>query len=325
MTKNIAVIGCGHWGKNLVRNFAELEALYAVCDGDMQVAQGFADQYGVQAMGFESVLADSQVGGVVLATPAHLHAGMALQALASGKHVYVEKPLALTLADAKSMIAKADDVGRVLMVGHLLHYHPAYQKMQGMVLDGALGRVHRITSNRLSTGKLRAEENVFWSFAPHDVSMILGLMQAEPDHITASYHAALQPGIADFATAHLSFADGASAQIQTSWFHPFKEQRLIVTGEKGMLVFDDTKDWPEKLVWYHHTADLSGPQPVAVKGAVEAIALEAGEPLRNECQHFIDCVSGKTTPRTDGAEGLRVLKVLQNCDAAAGIRQKDAA
>ena len=325
MAQNIAVIGCGHWGKNLVRNFAGLGALYAVCDGDADLVQKFADEYGVKAMDFDAVIADPQVEGVVLATPAHTHAALAIQALAHNKHVYIEKPLALSPEDARSMIAKAQQMERCLMVGHLLHYHPAYLKLQALLRDGVLGRVYHIASNRLSTGKLRREENVFWSFAPHDVSMILGLTGEEPNRITAHYHDALQAGIADFATAHMRFPGGVVAQIQTGWFHPFKEQRLIVTGEKGMLVFDDTKGWEEKLVWYHHQADLSGAQPVAVKGEVEAIALEEGEPLRNECRHFIDCVVGKTAPRTDGEEGLRVLRVLHECDRSAGCAVRDAA
>lgn len=317
MTKKIAVIGCGHWGKNLVRNFGQLGALYAVCDGNADLASKFASEFDVKAMDFEAIINDASVQGVVIATPAETHASLAIQALAKGKHVYVEKPLSLDINDAQEMIAKAEQVDRALMVGHLLHYHPAYIKLKEMVDAGALGPLCYIYSNRLSYGKFRNEENVFWSFAPHDVSMILGLTHSEPTDIQAHYHDSVQQGIADFATAHMQFADGVKAHIQTSWLHPFKEQRLVVMGEGGMLVFDDTKPWDQKLALYRHEIDCSGSVPVAVKVDPEYIELKEGEPLRNECQHFIDCVNGQHGPRTDGHEGLRVLKVLQVCDHAA--------
>lgn len=325
MKKNIAVIGCGHWGKNLVRNFAGLDALYAVCDGDPQVAQKFADEYGVKALTFEAILSDNSVEGVVLATPAETHAEIAVRSLASNKHVYVEKPLCLDVSDAQNMIAKAQQVGRCLMVGHLLHYHPAYIKLKSLVQDNYVGALRHIYSNRLSYGKLRSEENVFWSFAPHDVSMILGLTGREPTQVQAHYHDSVQSGIADFATAHMRFGDQVAAHIQTSWLHPFKEQRLVVTGEKGMLVFDDTKGWDEKLIYYPHTIDFSQKTPVAVKVDAQPIILEEGEPLRNECAHFIGCVNGDHNPRTDGEEGLRVLRVLKACDEAAGHAMEAAA
>lgn len=317
MKKNIAVIGCGHWGKNLVRNFAQVGALYAVCDGNLQVAEKFASEFDAKALDFDAVINDEAVQGVVIATPAETHAGLALHALANSKHVYVEKPLSLDISDAESMIAKAKEMDKILMVGHLLHYHPAYITLKTMVDSGALGALRYVYSNRLSYGKLRSEENVFWSFAPHDVSMILGLTGAEPSSIYAHYHDSVQSGIADFATAHMTFPNQVQAHIQTSWLHPFKEQRLVVTGTQGMLIFDDTKAWDQKLALYRHDIDFSGPVPMAVKAEADYIALEEGEPLRNECEHFVDCVAGRHAPRTDGDEGLRVLKVLKACDIAA--------
>jgi predicted dehydrogenase len=314
---SIAHIGYGYWGKNLARNFAELGVLAAVVDFDPKAAKAGADAFGVRASTFDEVLADSSIDGVSLASPATQHFVQAKAALEVGKHVFVEKPLALDVKDAETLAAIAGKVGRTLMVGHLLQYHPVYVRLRELVEAGELGKLQYIYSNRLSLGKFRIEENVLWSFAPHDISMILGLIGEEPASVTAQGSIAYTPGIADMVTVQMHFAGGPSAHVQASWMHPFKEQRLVVIGDKAMAVFEDsTPDWDAKLKLYRHTIDTSGPVPSPVKAEAEAIIVPKGEPLKAECAHFVDCIDKKLQPRTDGAEGVRVLKVLARAEAA---------
>lgn len=310
MKKNIAVIGCGHWGKNLVRNFAELGALAALCDPNEKLAQSHAEQYNVPALSFASILVDPTIDGVVLAVPAPLHASMAIEAMNVGKHVYVEKPLAMNIVEAESMIASARKYCVQLMVGHLLQYHPVFMALRGLVESGELGVVSYVYSNRLSLGKVRSEEDVIWSFAPHDISMILSLVGEGPEVVRVESSCILQPNIADTAILHMEFKSAVKAHVSVSWLHPVKEQKLVVVGQKGMVVFDDTKPWIEKLALYRHTIEAEGGVPSLEKAEAEYLAVPQAEPLKNECQHFIDVVNGRTEPLTDGVEGLSVLKVL---------------
>ena len=312
----LAVVGCGHWGKNLVRNFAELGALAAVCDENPEVAGRLADQYRTNARDWSSILADPAVQAVAIATPAVLHFSLAQAALEAGKHVFVEKPLALTTADAERLCDLSEQRGRQLMVGHLMHYHPAFLRLQSLVREGALGRLQYIYSNRLNLGKIRREEDILWSFAPHDMSMILSLVGAEPDHVSAEGAYVLHKTIADVTTTHLSFPGGEHAHIFVSWLHPFKEQKLVVVGSRAMAVFDDGRPWASKLTLYSHEINWRNGMPVPQKGEGEAISVEPEEPLQRECAHFLDCVSGATKPRTDGREGLQVLRVLQQAARA---------
>lgn len=315
MTGFIAQVGCGHWGKNLARNFSELGVLGAVVDGNAALASAKADELGVRNLTFEQVLEDPAIRGVSLATPAPAHADMALAALEAGKHVFVEKPLALTPADGQRVLALAQQKGLGLMVGHLLQYHPIFIKMLDMVMASELGAVRYIYSNRMSLGKFRTEENVLWSFAPHDISMILALAGEAPDHVTAQGAAFVTPGIADWCTCQMQFPSGQAAHVQASWLHPFKEQRLVVIGETGMLVFEDSNpEWAKKLAFYPHMIDCSVDAPVPRPAAVKYIEVEHSEPLRNECMHFVAVVEFGTGPRTDGAEGLRVLEVLDRAE-----------
>jgi predicted dehydrogenase len=245
------------------------------------------------------------------------HAALAIRALNAGKHVFVEKPLALSPQEAEPVLAAAQANNRVLMVGHLLQYHPIFLHLKAIVDEGALGRLHYIYSNRLSLGKLRTEENVLWSFAPHDLSMILALAKESPDHVTAEGAAFVSPGIADWATCHLRFPSGLRAHVQAAWMHPFKEQRLVVVGENATAVFEDSAEqWDQRLALYRHRVDRSNATPALVKADAEYIAVERGEPLRLECGHFLDSISNGATPRTDGAEGLRVLSVLDQAERA---------
>lgn len=305
----IAAIGCGHWGKNIVRNMSELGALAAVFDPNTALATSFGKQFSVPAMSWADILADRSIHGVTIAAPAVLHKQLAIEAFEAGKHVFVEKPLAMTAEEGEAVIAKARATGLTLMIGHLLQYHPGYRKVQELVRSGAVGTLRSIRSRRQSHGKLRGEEDVLWSFAPHDLSMVLGLADEAPSAVRCNGSAHVQPGIADIVSVDLEFASGVSAQIEVSWIHPVKEQTLIVTGDAGMIVFDDTVGWDKKVTLHRHRIERA---PYGLhKGEAEAVALEQREPLRDECAHFIACIASGATPRTDGKEALRVLAVLE--------------
>lgn len=314
---SVAHIGHGYWGRNLARNFRELGHLAAVVDPDARAAEAAAATYGVRAASFEDVLADPAIAAVSIASPAGLHHAQATAALEAGKHVYVEKPLALDVSQAEALCALAEARGRVLMVGHLLQYHPVYVRLREMVRAGEFGRLLHVYSNRLSLGKFRTEENVLWSFAPHDISMILGLAGEEPVGVTAQGTVAFTPGVADLATAQMRFASGARAHVLVSWMHPFKEQRLVVIGEKGMAVFEDSQPaWEDKLIVYRHAIDRSGAVPNPVKAEGQKIEVAKAEPLKEECRHFVQSIENGTAPRTDGREGLAVLRVLDAAERA---------
>ena len=310
MGKNVAVVGCGHWGKNLVRNFSELGALAAVCDPNDDLSKSYAEKYNVGNLSFTAIINDPAIEGVVLAVPASLHASMAIEVMNSGKHVYVEKPLAMNKVEAEDMIFASKKNGVQLMVGHLLQYHPVFMAVRGLVESGELGALSYIYSNRLSFGKVRSEEDVIWSFAPHDISMVLSLTGEEPEVVRTESSCILQPNIADTATVHMEFKSTLKAHISVSWLHPYKEQKLVVVGGDAMVVFDDTKLWNEKLAVYRHVVEFAGGLPSLEKAEVEYLEVAQSEPLRNECQHFLDVVNGKVKPLTDGNEGLSVLKVL---------------
>lgn len=310
MKKNIAVIGCGHWGKNLVRNFAELGALAAVCDPNDKLAQSYANQYNVGNLSFATILANPAIEGVVLAVPASLHASMAIEAMVAGKYVYVEKPLAMNSIEAETMIASAKENNVHLMVGHLLQYHPVFMAVREIIDSGELGDLSYVYSNRLSFGKVRSEENVIWSFAPHDISMILSLIGQEPELVRTESSCILQPNIADTAILHMEFKSTLKAHVLVSWLHPHKEQKLVVIGSNAMIVFDDTRLWSEKLAIYRHSTKNKNNLLCLEKAEAEYLDVLKSEPLRNECQHFIDVVNHNVVPLTNGAEGLRVLKVL---------------
>jgi UDP-2-acetamido-3-amino-2,3-dideoxy-glucuronate N-acetyltransferase len=310
----VAVFGYGHWGRNLVRVFHELGALYAVCDAREEARREVAARFpGVrrEADG-ASVLADPAVDAVVIATPAETHFALASAALEAGKDTFVEKPLALRSPDAEKLIALARARDRVLMVGHLLRYHPAILRLKELCRAGELGRIEYVYSNRLNLGKIRREENSLWSFAPHDVSVLLHLFESMPLQVSTTGGTYLQPNIADVTVSNLLFEGGARAHIFVSWLHPFKEQKLVVVGSKKMAVFDDVAPASKLMLYDKEIALVNGSfQVKRPEGA--PVAIDSGEPLRNECQHFLDSVRQRGAPHTDGHEGLRVLLVLQAC------------
>jgi predicted dehydrogenase len=310
MQKHIAVVGCGHWGKHLVRNFSAIGALCSISDPNSEIADQYASQYNIKKCSFTEIINDPNIKGVVLAVPAHLHASMALEAMNKNKHVFVEKPLAMNEVEAELMIATAKKNKVQLMVGHLLQYHPIFKMIREYVKEGKVGEINYIYSNRLSFGKVRTEEDVIWSFAPHDISMILSLTGQEPEYVSSNAISILQKNIADTATIHLQFKSGLQSHISVSWLHPYKEHKLVVVGQSAMLVFDDTKSWHEKLALYPYEVVSSKNLINLQNSNVQYIKVMEEEPLKNECQHFLDVVEKNIKPLTDGSEGLRVLKVL---------------
>lgn len=308
-TLKISVIGCGYWGKNLVRNFAELGVLDSICDASTELATQMSHTYDVPVRTLDEVLT-SDIDGVVIAAPAAQHFDLTRKALKAGKHVFVEKPLSLKVEEAQQLCDLAHQVNRKLMVGHLLQYHPAFLELKHLIEKGSLGRLQYIYSNRLNLGKFRNEENILWSFAPHDISMILGLAGDLPETVYATGACHLNPRIQDVTTTHLNFKNGIQAHVFVSWLHPYKEQKLVVVGDRGMAVFDDGLPWGEKLKLYPHQVTWIAGLPQPEKADVINIPLDVSEPLRIECQHFLDCIRNNRQPRTDGHEGLHVLQVL---------------
>jgi UDP-2-acetamido-3-amino-2,3-dideoxy-glucuronate N-acetyltransferase len=310
---NIAVVGIGYWGKNLVRNFHELGALAMLCDAERSVEEGCRHEYESVRFcrDFSTVLSDPSIAAVALATPAVSHYEMAKAALEAGKDVFVEKPLAIDVKQGEDLVELAKAKSRVLMVGHILRYHPAVVKLQELIQDGALGQINYLYSNRLNIGKIRTEENILWSFAPHDISVMLALLNETPNRVTCQGGAYLNHHIFDVTLSLFEFPSGVQAHIFVSWLHPVKEQRLVVVGTEKMAVFDDTAE--HKLILYPHKVEWRNRIPTAVKAKGEIVDLDNLEPLRAECQHFLDCVGSRTSPFSDGAEGLRVLRVLDAC------------
>ncbi len=310
---SLALIGAGYWGKNLARNFHAIGALHTLCDPNLETLNTYGDDYsGVfKELSFDAVLANQEITSVAIAAPAALHYTLALTAIEAGKDVYVEKPLCLNLTDAETLIQNAKSHSRILMVGHLLQYHGYVEKLAQMIHAGELGRLLYITSNRLNLGKFRQEENALWSFAPHDISVILKFAGELPETIRCTGESYITEGVADTTLTQMKFKNGLRAHIYVSWLNPFKEQKLTVVGSEGMAVFDDTKPWNEKLVVYRKYLTWSeGNFPTPNKLSEERIIVEQSEPLKCECQHFLDCCETRTQPRTDGEEGRRVLQVL---------------
>ena len=286
--KKIAVIGAGYWGKNLVRNYYELNVLKTVCDNSPQILKNTQITYPdiTITTRYDAVLRDDEIKGVVIALPAEFHYDFACQALQHGKDVFVEKPLALKLEQAAKLCDIAEKNNCILMVGHLLRYHSAFIKLQELLVSGELGRIQYIYSNRLSFGKIRREENTLWSFAPHDISMILALCNEVPEFVYARGSNYLHKDLADVTTTHLSFPSGINSHIFVSWLHPFKEQKLVVVADKKMAVFEDTQPWDKKITLYPHQISWLDGAPVPHKAEAEYVAVEKSEPLRAECEHF---------------------------------------
>ena len=322
-----AVVGCGYWGKNLVRNFAGLSDLAMCCDESESVRKALARQYPSSKVvgSYQEVLENDSVDAVVLATPAHTHAELAVAALQSGKHVFVEKPLALSVADAERVAQAVADTGRILMVGHLLVYHPAVDYLKTLIESGELGEVYYCYSQRLNLGKVRSDENALWSLAPHDISIILHLIGEEPEEVEASGQAFLQPNIEDVVFLLLRFPSGRVAHIHVSWLDPNKERRLTVVGSKKMAVFDDMNA-RGKITIYDKSAHRRLPEAAPYESLGELVSLREGdvvmprvdprEPLQIECAEFLRSVATGVAPRADINRGVQVVRVLEAAQAA---------
>ncbi len=309
----VAVIGCGYWGKNLVRNLYALGALALVCDATA-TGRALAARLapGVAVTDNAANVFASDVAGVVIATPAETHFDLARQALLADKDVFVEKPLALHYEQGTQLVSLAAQRRKILMVGHVLEYHPGIVALYDLVGRGALGTLQYIYSNRLSLGIIRRQENILWSFAPHDIAVILRLVGALPFEVVCCGGSYVQPNIADVTMTNLLFDNGVRAHIHVSWLHPFKEQRLVVIGSNKMAVFDDVA---KRLVLYDQRVEWQEGQPVPVRrdgeSGGEEVAYASDEPLRLECRAFLNAISQRTPATTDGPSGLRVLRVLQ--------------
>jgi predicted dehydrogenase len=315
----IAVVGTGDWGANLVRNFANLAGarLVAVCDADAKrLARTVAQYPGTRAYSdVAQVASDPEVQAAVVAASAIGHHPLAKALLEAGKDVYVEKPLTLEVAHAEELVRLARAKNRILMVGHLLLYHPGVQYMKKMVKDGAIGDLLYIYCQRVNLGKVRRDENALWSFAPHDLSVILHLLEMEPLDVVARGSAFLQPGIEDVVFVDLRFPGGKLAHVHVSWLDPHKLRKFTVVGTQKMVVFDDMEA-SEKIKIYDKGVDRAGEivsygDALTVRnGDILIPKISLQEPLKLECSHFVDCVRERKQPLTDGLGGLRVVKVL---------------
>jgi predicted dehydrogenase len=313
----VAVAGLGYWGPNLARNFAVLPGadLRWCCDDRPDVRQRFAAQYpGARVTGdLDEVLGDPELDAVVLATPVPTHADLAIRVLEAGKHCFVEKPLAQSVADAERVVEAAREAGRIVMVGHLLQYHPGVNKLKEIAASGELGDIHYIYGNRLNLGQLRADENALWSLGAHDVSVVLHLADEEPSEMWARGESYMREGVEDVVFGFLRFPSGLAAHLHLSWLDPHKERRFTIVGSRRMATFDDM-DAERKITVYDkgfdEKADTYG-EYITRSGDIWSPRVPNDEPLRLECQHFVDCVRTGRTPISDGEAGLRVVRVLE--------------
>lgn len=316
---SIAVVGCGGWGKNHLRNWDEIGVLEAACDTSPSIRKKVHKNYpDIEVYSkFDDLLDESQVDALVIATPAPTHFDLVKKALKQDKHVLVEKPMAMNQQEGETLRDLSREKNKVLQVGHLLEYHPAFVKLHELVEQGDLGKIQYIYANRLNFGRIRTHGSALWSFAPHDLSMILRLLGTMPEEVTCSGEAYISDKVSDVTLTTLSFPGKIRAHIFVSWLHPFKEHRFTVIGEDKMAVFDDTKPWDDKLTLYPHSVNwVEGQIPEASKAEGETVAFEKGEPLKLECEHFLECIRDDKTPKTDAESGIKVLKLLDSAESS---------
>lgn len=304
----VSVIGCGVWGKNLVRNFYNLESLYSVCDMDAEILCSVSSQYkGVKCIcNFDELLETDEVNGIVIATPSHTHYKLVKKALMAGKNVYVEKPIATSAIEAKELNELAEEKGLVLMVGHLLLYHPAVTRLKSLVKDGVLGEIKYVQSDRLNVNFFRNDRSVLWDLTPHDLSMAAYVLDKKPLGIKSAVGCSVNnDGIIDITHLDINFEDDVLVHLSDSWIHPTKRVMLIVRGTMATAVLDDTVP-EDKLVVYNNYS----PE----KRIVETPDYIEIEPLKLECQHFLSCIENKIKPRSDGLNGYEVVKLLEEAE-----------
>ena len=320
---SIGVVGVGGWGKNLARNYYQLAdaKLRWICDLDAKKLATIQDQFPAEQAtnDFNDLLNDDELDAVVIATTGPSHFALGQQALEAGKDVYIEKPFTLNVPDAKRLIELAEERDRILMVGHLLEYHPVVIKLKELIDDGYLGDIRYIYSQRLNLGTVRGDENAMWNFAPHDISVILFLLGATPTDVSARGQCYLQEGIEDVVFMSLNFDGRAMGHIHVSWLDPHKTRRLTIVGSKRMAVFDDLEA-SEKLKIYDKGAELNQDYDTFAEyvglrfGDITIPHIRVGEPLKIECEHFLNCIKDRRQPLSDGNDGLRVVDVLAAAD-----------
>jgi predicted dehydrogenase len=309
MKPRIAVLGCGYWGSNHIRTLKALGALYAVSDANRARAEGFASEQDCLAIEPEALFSRDDIDAIVMALPPQFHADMAVRAVESGKDVLVEKPIALTVEDAERSVTAAHDRGRVFMVGHVLRFHPAFEKLKSLIDNGELGDVGYIHSHRLGLGKFHTENDALWDLAPHDLSMILAITGTEPLEVRGE-GAALLDNLSDFAHLHMRFPNGLRSHLFTSRLNPYRERRLTVVGNKAMAVFDDVEPWERKLAVYRHAVWQDSGQWAFTTNEPTYVPVAQGMPLTRELEHFIHCIQTRAEPRTSGEEAIMVLRIL---------------
>jgi predicted dehydrogenase len=318
----VGVVGLGYWGPNLARNLAAIPGceLAWLCDADERARDKLRPSFpAARATGaLEDLLEDERLDAVVLATPVPSHARLAVAVAEAGKHCFVEKPLATTTADAELAVRAAERAGRVLMVGHLLEYHPGVARLKELVASGELGELYYLYGNRLNLGKLRADENALWSLGAHDVSVALHLIGEEPELCLAQGASFVREGVQDVVFCYLRFPSGVVAHLHLSWLDPHKERRITVVGARRMATFDDMQI-EGKLTVYDKGFDedtRSWGEYIARSGDIFSPRIANLEPLRIECEHFVECVRSGARPRSDGHSGLRVVRVLESLQSS---------
>jgi predicted dehydrogenase len=318
----VGVVGLGYWGPNLARNFDGLAGceLAWLCDERLDASEGPASQQprARRSRDLDELLADPQLDAVALATPVPTHGPLAQRVLEAGKHCFVEKPLAQSVAEAERAVEAAAAAGRVLMVGHLLEYHPGVRKLKEVADSGELGDIHYIYSNRLNLGVLRTSENALWSLGAHDISVVLHLAGEEPYELAARGESYMREGVEDVVFAYLRFPSGLAAHLHMSWLDPHKERRFTVVGSRRMATFDDM-ELERKVTIYDKGFDegsASYGEYITRSGDIYSPRISNAEPLRLECQHFVECVREGRPPLSDGRSGLRVVRVLEGLQTA---------
>ena len=305
---NIALIGCGIWGKNIARNLSHMGALACIYDHDQTISKKITNELNLPHFTFGEILSNKNIEAVIIASNAETHKDLAVEALLNDKDVLIEKPFCLSLSDAKIISKLAVEKKKILMVGHLLNYHNAFIKMKSFIEEGKIGSIKNIRANRLALGAIRSNESVIYDLAAHDISMILSILKNLPNDLSVqSIHHNLNKG-PDAINVKLSFNEGITALISCDWMCPYKEHKFSVIGSNGSLIFDDTKDWSNKL--YFNPSTINSDNSIKI-AKTEKISVNENEPLKNELDEFIDSIESRKSPLTDHREAIKGQTVME--------------